>query len=70
MKNKELKKFVATGAVNNSNFYTKEFDSNTGTVFYIHYYDATNAGTVHESFVYDDAESRDADFKLISEKVA
>lgn len=70
MKHKGTAKFVATNNPSIDKFYTKEFESNSGTIFYIHYFASSAETTIHESFVYNNLEDRDNDFKIIQEKLA
>ena len=67
---KELKQFIQEKKnVDYSKFYIKEFESTTGTIYYIHYFDGDAEVVSHETFIYSTAEARNKDFKIIQNKV-
>ena len=69
IKHRELRKFVNSINIKYNKFYTKEFKSDNGAIYYIHYFNDEMETTIHNSFVYNNSTDRENDLNKIKEKL-
>ncbi len=69
IKHRELSKFINNNNIKYDKFYTKEFKSDNGVTYYIHYFNDEMETTIHNSFVYNNSTDRENDFNNIVEKL-
>ncbi len=68
VKHGELRKFINNTNIKFNKFYSKEFESASGIVYYIHYFNDEIGTTIHESFIYNNSTDRENDLNKIKEK--
>ena len=69
IKHRELMNCSKNININYNKFYTKEFNSDNGVTYYIHYFNDEMETTIHNSFVYNNSIDRENDFNNIKEKL-